>query len=205
MNEKQQTLIQVIDEGAKVCGSYAALARAMKWAPESLANAKAGTRGIPAAKIILLAELVGMEPGELWALARADRRLLDKAIKRRITAGLIGLAVAVMSLAMNDRSEAKIPAKSTTYSASTGEGGTRQFIHCRGWWQWTRAKDSGSSRRDGRSRLCASRLSAARTSAAQTSTAQRALAAGCLDVLESGHPRLDVSATAWAGQRLRLA
>ena len=70
---KTQSLVNVIDKAAKLCGSQNKLAAQIGTYSGALAAAKFGHRPITTAQLEALAQIVGMDPAELWLIAQDAR------------------------------------------------------------------------------------------------------------------------------------
>lgn len=96
-----QDVLTLIDEGAKKCGGYAALARRMDVHPVALAEMRSGKRAITPETVALLGdvlELPGSEVRELaaWAVISASKNAQKReALRRGFFGALVSGAVLI--------------------------------------------------------------------------------------------------------------
>lgn len=93
-----QTLENVIDKGAHICGGQNELARRLGMTSGNLSAAKAGKRPIPDDKVAALAQIVGMKTDELWLIAQDARN----PFRHAIAACIAGAMCVILSVGPTD-------------------------------------------------------------------------------------------------------
>lgn len=116
------TLKQVIDKAAEICGSQNKLAEKLGTSSGALATAKAGGRSIPGPQIRILAGIVGVPAGEVWDLMEQANRNRKKSYQAAVSAALSVVVAGVLSLAPFGESRA------ATGTYSDGSAADRMHI-----------------------------------------------------------------------------
>lgn len=87
----------LIDDAARLCGSQNELARRIGATGPNLAQAKAGRRPINRQQLESLADILGLDPAELWRaqeLANMERR---NPFRRSVAASMAALIAVILS------------------------------------------------------------------------------------------------------------
>jgi len=104
----------LIDRGAEMCGGQNALARKLGTTSGALASCKAGKRSMPEDQLRTLAELLDVNPAELW-IAQMQRRNPFLRAAATAAACLVGGVVLPASLPSD------VQASTLDQSSSCGE------------------------------------------------------------------------------------
>lgn len=101
-----QSLEQVIDAAAEVCGGQNALARRLGMPSGNLSAARAGKRPFPAAKCIEVATLLGIDAATVWQLAQERKNPFRQSATAALAGYLIAIMAVVLAFALPSESQA---------------------------------------------------------------------------------------------------
>jgi hypothetical protein len=121
------TLEQVIDRAAELCGSQNELGRRIGLSSSNLAQAKLGKKPLPKEKVAAIAAVVNMEPGVLWLIAQDARN----PFKHSAPGALAGLVAAVLAGVLSLFPAAETRAATGTYNAQASPNGLHIVTHQR--------------------------------------------------------------------------
>lgn len=119
-----QSLIHVIDKAADLCGGQNALARRLGTTSGSMSDWKSGKRSIPDHQIQAIAQLVGIEPADLWLIAQQARNPFKVSAHALLSALLAAFVAAILpgtpnaADARSTRDKTPINGPATDYSSS---------------------------------------------------------------------------------------